>query len=72
MTRMVKNKRIALLPGTMLTDEICIVSLRSDAGGSSLVYKAKKKSNNTIIKEFFPYESNIEIMRDINGFKLIS
>ena len=68
---MVKNKRIALAPGTMLTDDICIVSLISDAGGSSLVYKAKKKGNNTIIKEFFPYESNIEIMRDVNGYRLV-
>lgn len=71
-TKIFRNKRIALLPGTMLTDEICIVSLLSDAGGSSLVYKATRNGNNTIIKEYYPYESQIKIIRDLNGYKLLS
>ena len=64
------NNRIPLEPGTKLTDNITIVSLLSDAGGSALVYKAKKNGVYTIVKEFFPYVSNIKLSRDINGYKV--
>ena len=64
------NNRIPLEPGTKLTDNITIVSLLSDACGSALVYKATKNGVYTIVKEFFPYVSNIKLSRDINGYKV--
>ena len=63
---MYRNCRTALETGTMLTEDICIPSLLSDVGGSSLVYKARKNGRATIIKEFYPYESDIEIVREDN------
>ena len=50
---MPENKRIPLRDGTKLTDNIEIIRLISDHGGSSLVYLARQNAYHVIVKEYY-------------------
>ena len=53
---MPENKRIPLRDGTKLTDNIEIIRLISDHGGSSLVYLARQNAYHVIVKEYYPFD----------------
>lgn len=64
------NHRVPLPADTKLTDELTIVDLLSDCGGTSLTYKARdNRGRLVVVKETYPLQSAVPLVRD--GYKIL-